>query len=249
MTAQTTAETLNQYSLPTFQKLNTTLSSDVDTKSIASRWFERFKQALESQDASAAKDLVLEDAFWRDMLALTWEFRSFEGSNRIHRFLTDILKTSGITNLTLDEGSISLQRPYTDVAWIQAFFSFETHVGICSGIFRLVPTSLGDWKAHVVYTNLEDLKGFPERVGPLRDSVPNHGKWPEKRRRELNFEDEEPRVVIIGGGQSGLEVAARLKLLGVSALVVERNPRIGDNWRGRYEALCLHDPVCMYHIS
>jgi putative flavoprotein involved in K+ transport len=34
--------------------------------------------------------------------------------------------------------------------------------------------------------------------------------------------------------------------LDVPSLVLEQNPRIGDNWRNRYEALCLHDPVCEY---
>ena len=45
-------------------------------------------------------------------------------------------------------------------------------------------------------------------------------------------------------GHSGLDVAARLKYLGVKTLIVERNPRVGDNWRNRYEGLCLHDYVC-----
>jgi len=52
-------------------------------------------------------------------------------------------------------------------------------------------------------------------------------------------------VIIVGGCQSGLELAARLKYLGVKTLVVEREARISDRWRKRYEALCLHDPVCM----
>ncbi|THG94933.1 hypothetical protein EW145_g8052 [Phellinidium pouzarii] len=105
-----------------------------------------------------------------------------------------------------------------------------------------------EWKGHVVYTNLEELKGFPERTGAHRDPVPNHGMWPEKRRRETAFEDREPAVVVIGGGQSGLEVSARLKLLGVPTLIVEKQPRIGNQWRGRYEALCLHDPVWYDHM-
>ena len=243
-TMSSIAATQNQSSLPTLQKLNATPPNSLDAKATASKWFDQFKKFLESGDVPAVVDLALEDAYWRDMLALTWEFRTFEGTKKIHRFLIDIIKTVGISKLTLRDNSVELQQPYPDIAWIQGFFDFETQVGICSGVFRLVPTSTGEWKAHIIYTNLEDLKGFPERIGPFRDSVPNHGLWPEKRRREINFEDEEPAVVIVGGGQSGLEAAARLKLLGVSALVVERNARIGDNWRGRYEALCLHDPVC-----
>ena len=133
-------------------------------------------------------------------------------------------------------------------------FSFETQVGLGNGIFRLIPVKpdanpLGadGWKAHTVYTNLEDLKGFPERIGPNRDAFPSHGMWPEKRRREIAFEDCEPAVIVIGSGQSGLNVAARLKILGVPTLVVEKRARVGDQWRGRYEALSLHDPVCEYN--
>lgn len=35
-------------------------------------------------------------------------------------------------------------------------------------------------------------------------------------------------------GQAGLNVAARLQSLGVSNLIIDKNERIGDNWRNRY---------------
>ncbi|KAI9573920.1 hypothetical protein HD554DRAFT_2035056 [Boletus coccyginus] len=67
--------------------------------------------------------------------------------------------------------------------------------------------------------------------------------------KEREFLDEEPTIVIVvGGGKSGLDVVARLKMLGINALVVERNQRVGNNWRERYAALCLHDPVWYDHI-
>jgi len=127
-------------------------------------------------------------------------------------------------------------------------FDFETDIGVASGIARLVPTSSegGEWRAHTVFTNLEDLKGFAEKTGELRNREPNHGRWEEDRRKEREFEGREPVVVIVGGGHSGLDLAARLKCLDIPTLVVEKNSRIGDNWRNRYEALCLHDPVCEY---
>ena len=46
---------------------------------------------------------------------------------------------------------------------------------------------------------------------------------------------------MIGGGHSGLFLAARLKQLGVDTLVVDRYARAGDNWRLRYNNLALHD--------
>jgi putative flavoprotein involved in K+ transport len=51
--------------------------------------------------------------------------------------------------------------------------------------------------------------------------------------------------VVIGAGQAGLMVAAHLGRLGVDTLVVDQNARVGDNWRHRYDALCLHNPLGM----
>lgn len=103
-----------------------------------------------------------------------------------------------------------------------------------------------EWKAYIVFTNLESLKGFPEKIGSLREQNPLHGGWTEKRDREREFADEgaAPTVIVVGGGQAGLQMAARLKVMGVPTLVVEKQARVGDQWRNRYEALCLHDPVC-----
>jgi putative flavoprotein involved in K+ transport len=56
------------------------------------------------------------------------------------------------------------------------------------------------------------------------------------------IEDKVYPVVILGGGQCGLATAARLESLGVQTIVIERNARIGDNWRLRYEALNINTP-------
>ncbi|KAI5122701.1 hypothetical protein M0805_009754 [Coniferiporia weirii] len=237
-----------QRSLPTIDRLNAKLPEDLDAKKVASAWFQDFATQVEAKDASAVAGLLLDSAFWRDMFAFTWEFRTFEGAQSITQFLQGVLPNAGFTNLKLKEDTPVLQRPYPDLAWIQAMFTFETATGLGTGVFRLVPTASGAWKGYVVYTNLEELKGFPERSGVHRDAVPNHGMWPEKRRRETEFEDREPAVIIIGGGQAGLEIAARLKLLDVPALIIERQERVGNQWRGRYEALCLHDPVWYDHM-
>ena len=60
--------------------------------------------------------------------------------------------------------------------------------------------------------------------------------------------DEQPYVLIIGGGQGGIMLAARLRRLGVPTIVVEKNARPGDSWRNRYKSLCLHDPVWYDHL-
>lgn len=234
--------------LPTLERLQAKLPENLDAREVADAWFKEFSQAVESRDIDRVTSLFLDEGFWRDMFTLTWEFRTFEGKHKIRTFLQDRLSTSNLGTFKLNPEMVELQKPYSDLAWIQGVFSFETGVGKGSGVFYLVPTNTGDWKAYVLYTNLEELKGFPERVGPNRNFTPNHGMWPEQRRREISFEVTEPPVVIIGAGQSGLDVAARLKLLGVPALILDRNARIGDQWRGRYEALCLHDPVCAFRF-
>jgi hypothetical protein len=232
---------------PTLDRLGASVPADLDAKAVAKQWFSAFSTALSTSNTQSLSTLFIPDAFWRDMLALTWDFRTFSGLPSISQFLTDRLSTVHPMAFRLrDDASLGLQMPYPDVAWVNIMFDFETDTGIASGIARLVPTPDGVWKALTVFTNLEDLKGFPEKKGALRNQEPNHGKWEEDRRREREFEDREPAVVIIGGGQSGLDIAARLKCLDVPALVVEKNPRIGDNWRNRYDALCLHDPVCEY---
>ncbi|KAG6332552.1 hypothetical protein ID866_6537 [Astraeus odoratus] len=235
-------------SLPTLEKLGSTVDPDVDARVVAKEWFNSFKDVMIARDVSRILSLFVDDAFWRDMLSLTWDFHTYEGKVAINQFLSDQLPKFQPIALQLREDLTALEMPYRDIAWIQAFFAFDTVVGHASGIFRLVPLSDGSWKAHVVYTNLEDLKGFPEKIGFLRDHKPNHGKWHEIRKREQEFLDDDPSVVIVGGGHSGLDVAARLKVLGVKALVVEKNKRIGDNWRNRYDGLCLHDAIWRDHL-
>jgi hypothetical protein len=233
--------------LPTLQRLGLSALPEVDPAVVAQTWFQTFANNIQADNVDAILTQLVDDVFWRDLLAFTWDFRTFFGSNRVKQFLVDRLSTTKLSNLQLDPKSAALQSPYPDIAWVHACFTFSTAVGTGSGILRLVPSLDGDWKAHAIFTNLEGLHGCPELTGPLREQESKHGTWPERRRRERECDgpDQQPVVIIVGGGQSGLELAARLKYLGVKTLVVEREARIGDRWRKRYEALCLHDPVCM----
>ncbi|KAG1861444.1 hypothetical protein C8R48DRAFT_604120 [Suillus tomentosus] len=49
-------------------------------------------------------------------------------------------------------------------------------------------------------------------------------------------------AVVVGAGQCGLSVAARLENLGISTLVLERSGRIGNSWRFRYDSLETNTP-------
>ncbi|KIK68524.1 hypothetical protein GYMLUDRAFT_154489 [Collybiopsis luxurians FD-317 M1] len=238
------------FTLPTLDHLKVSLPSDVDAKGIASEWFGKFAAYAEAGDAEGVLQLFMSESYWRDMLALTWDFRTFTGIPEIRKFLTDRLSASQPKAFKLRDEFLGLQQPFPDLVWISFLFDFEVgDMGIASGIGRLLPQADGSWKANCIFTNLEDLKGFPEKIGFNRNFEPNHGLWAAERQREVSFEDKEPTVLIIGGGQGGLETAARLKMLDIPTLVIERNARIGDSWRNRYKALCLHDPVWYDHMA
>lgn len=237
--------------LPTLDRLGLPLdsqvfSNDTDTTKVSQVWLDGFDAACSSGDVETIMSSLLPRAFWRDMLALTWDLRTFSGNDKIRAFLNDRLVLSRLHNFRLRENYTTLQRPYPDVLWISLMFDFETDVGHASGVARLVPTTpQGNWKAYTIFTNLDSLRNFPEKTGPFRSFQPNHGVWEEERQRQTSFVGRrDPKVLVIGAGQSGLVIATRLKMLGVDSLIVERNERIGDNWRKRYQALCLHDPVC-----
>ncbi|KAF8629969.1 hypothetical protein AX17_005535 [Amanita inopinata Kibby_2008] len=235
--------------LPVLDKLRATVPDDVEPDQVINDWFKLFKGYCETGDIDGLVGIIVEGGFWRDILALTWNFRTFVGTPKIKQFLTDRLALAQIKNLKLKQPSYTeLQRPYPDIAWIQSVFQFETDVGLCSGVVRLVPQSDSKWRAHTIFTTLEDLKGFPEKIGHLRRQDTFRGNWAESREKERAFVDHDPTVLIVGGGHCGLTVAARLKYLGVDALIIEKNERIGDNWRKRYEALSLHDQVWLDHL-
>ncbi|PPQ74602.1 hypothetical protein CVT24_004191 [Panaeolus cyanescens] len=270
--------------LPTISKLgNPVIPADLDAHSVATSWLNKFKAYVEKSDVDGITSLMIDSTFrsnifvknpdgsdvapthspdealavyWRDVLSLTWDIRTFESTPKIRKFLQDRLQTTKISNIELQESPVppALSRPFPDIVWIQFFFTFQTSVANCYGIVRIVPFSSPnspgglDWKAHAIFTAVEDLKDFPELTGPRRSFAPNHGKWEQARKDEVAFADKDPAVLVVGAGHSGLETAARLKALGVSTLIIEKNGKIGDNWRSRYEALCLHDPVWLDHM-
>jgi len=232
--------------LPTLDRLQATIPADLDVQKVASGWLQSFAQFVSANDINGILSLIHPDAWWRDFFALTWDMRTFHGAEKIKKLLEDRLVLSKISNIKLT--GASLDKLYADLEWISIQFDFESDIAGGNGIIRIVPTSDGSWKGYLIFTNLESLKGFPEKTGPNRSFRPNHGKWLDQRKREKEFADGDPEVLIIGGGQSGLDISARLKNLGVSNLIIEKQDRIGDQWRNRYAALCLHDPVWFDHM-
>lgn len=234
--------------LPTLARLGVdVVPKDVDAQEVATHWLQQFKEALLSNQVDSVLHLLLEDVLWRDLLPLTWDMRTFFGTSTVRALLESRLSQSKLGNVRLSvqqDKSVTLFDSVPGLIWIQFFFDFDCFAGPCTGICRIVPTPNGEWKAHSICTILEEIKGHPFAIGQYRDSEPDQSKWRQRRQEENTFAEKDPRVVIVGGGQAGLNVAARMKYLGIPNLIIEKRSRIGDEWRFRYRALCLHDPVC-----
>ena len=209
------------------------------------QWLERFDSALQAGDAVAAADLFATESYWRDLVAFTWNIRTVEGPEGV----ADML--AGVLAHTQPRGWHTTAEPSSADGVTEAWLGFETDAGRGSAHLRLI-----DGRAWTLLTALDELKGHEEHLGVRRPkgvqhgARPDRGSWLEDRQREaeeLGFSTQ-PYVVIVGGGQGGIALGARLRQLGVPAIIVERNPRPGDSWRNRYKSLCLHDPVWYDHL-
>jgi putative flavoprotein involved in K+ transport len=209
------------------------------------QWLSRFDEALTAGDSAAAAELFADDSFWRDLVSFTWNIKTVEGRAGVRDMLDHTLERTSPRNWR------AVEPPAAADGVTEAWIEFETEVGSGHGHLRLK-----DGRAWTLLTTLSELKGHEESAGPGRPKGVEHGAdpdrvtWLEQREREaaeLGYETQ-PYVVIVGGGQGGIALGARLRQLRVPTIIVERNERPGDSWRKRYKSLCLHDPVWYDHL-
>ena len=224
---------------------------------LAANWLAQFERALAGRDDILLENLFHPDSYWRDALALTWHIRTVRGADAIVRELNAHLGRARPTGFRIDPDRTPprhVTRAGTEA--IEAIFRFETAEGCGSGVLRLTPdpSDGGAQKAWTLFTALDELKGHEEHVGSARPSGETYSRdfrgpnWLDLRKAAAEYAERDPDVLVVGGGQAGLSIAARLAPLGVDALIVDRWPRIGDNWRRRYHALTLHNQVHVNHL-
>ena len=215
-------------------------------------WLGQFEEALAQPDDGALKTLFHPDSYWRDVLALSWNIQTINGRDAILKTLPPLacsMAPSGFAIAPDRAAPRKVMRAGTNA--IEAIFKFKTKVGRGSGIIRLIPDADDGnrLKAWTLLTELGELKGFEEQLGVQRPRGNAYSRdfrgpnWLDLRKQSAGYADRDPTVLVIGGGQSGLSIAARLKQLNVDTLIVDREQRIGDNWRKRYHALTLHNQV------
>jgi len=223
---------------------------------LAAQWLGDFERALQAGDKAALAALFLPDSHWRDLLAFTWHITPKRGAEEIAAALVAAQKATGAHGFRLAPGRTPphpRKRLGNDV--IEALFTFETKIGRGDGVLRLMPEGEGSApRAWTFLTTLEELKGFEEHIGDRRPAGDAYSRnfggenWLDRRIRQEAYEDREPTVLVVGGGQAGLGIAARLNQLDVDTLVVDKLPRIGDCWRLRYHSLALHNHIRVNHL-
>src|SRR5437588_750870 len=232
------------------------LDKTEDISVAADTWLAQFEEALTRCDDGLLKTLFCQDSHWRDVLALSWNIQTINGADGILGELRTQARNAAPHGFAVDpdrRAPRQVMRAGTDC--IEAIFRFETAVGRGHGILRLIPDSIdGRLRAWTLLTELGELKGFEEQLGAQRPRGNAYSRdfrgpnWLDLRQASSAYADREPTVLVIGGGQSGLSIAARLKQLNVDTLIVDREKRIGDNWRKRYHALTLHNQVQVNHL-
>jgi cation diffusion facilitator CzcD-associated flavoprotein CzcO len=229
-----------------------------DDVSIATEnWLTQFEGALATSNDTLLKTLFHPESHWRDVLALSWNIQTINGAAAILRELKAHSGRARPTGFAIDPDRAPPRKvTRAGTSTVEAIFKFETAQGRGSGILRLTPDT-GDGnklEAWTLLTALDELKGFEEPLGTSRPRGQAYSRdfrgpnWLDLRKAAAEYADRDPAVLVIGGGQSGLCIAARLKQLQVDNLIVDRERRIGDNWRNRYHALTLHNQVQVNHL-
>jgi putative flavoprotein involved in K+ transport len=220
---------------------------DITPQTRAATVLSQLDEALTAGDIDRAVGLFADTCYWRDLVAFTWNIRTMEGKPAVAEMLKAQLGHVKPTGWRVDETQEAADEGGVVTAWLH----FETGVGRGYGMVRLQ-----DGRIWTLLTSLAELKGHEEPLGFDRPLGAKHGQgkhrttWKEEREEEirtLGFE-KQPYCVIIGGGQGGIALGARLRQLGVPTIIIEKNARPGDSWRNRYKSLCLHDPVWYDHL-
>ncbi|MGY4196141.1 flavin-containing monooxygenase [Bradyrhizobium sp. USDA 4520] len=228
-----------------------------DISVAADNWLVQFEDALASPDDVLLKPLFHPDSYWRDVLALSWNIQTVNRAFAIIEELPAHARHSAPHDFRIDADRAPPRRvTRAGTHAIEAIFKFETAVGRGHGIVRLIPDAADDdrLKAWTLLTALEELKGFEEQQGHTRPRGQSYSRdfrgpnWLDLRKASAEYADRNPDVLVVGGGQAGLAIAARLQQLKIDALIVDREARVGDNWRKRYHALTLHNQVQVNHL-
>lgn len=231
-------------------------ASDVDADEVVEQWLAALQDRLDRKDCSDLNSLFIEDCWWRDQVALSWDTRTLRGTGPVGKYFT--ASDHGLSALQTIKPS-ALQPTLLNnngLIWIKAGFSFQTRFGSGQGVLHLANVSKDQWKAWLVLTQLQALKdeGEPEwnihANGIARTAIKTGTEDTTNGTTNghvAGTSQPDFQVIIVGAGQSGLALGAQLKNKGITYLIVDKMSRIGDSWRGRYQTVTSHTPKYTDH--
>ncbi|KAG6544860.1 hypothetical protein Mapa_013550 [Marchantia paleacea] len=210
-------------------------------------WLSEFDTALQNEDVDQVMKLFGDqECFWKDLLAFTWNFDTFESRDEILQMLEENLATVKPRGWEIN-GHV-FEKPG---GLIGSAFEFETSLAWGRGFVWL-----RGGKCWTIMTSMWDLKGHEEKIARSRPfgatigQVKGRKTWYQQKQQEQQDvgRSKQPYCLIVGAGHAGAMLGARLRMLGVPTIIVERNERAGDNWRNRYKSLALHTPFFTDHF-
>lgn len=221
------------------------------------RWVEALNAALAGGQAAALSKLFESDSHWRNLFGISWYFATFSGNAVVVEQLLARATEVRAGGFRVDTAALAPHHAVVagrDV--IEAVFAFETANGPGYGAVRLVRQPDGETKASTfkAWTFSTSLDFDAICAARARASAGSHTRdfaapdWLEQRQASAAYETSDPDVLIVGGGHAGISVAVELNRIGLSALVIDREQRIGDNWRLRYRGLKLHNKTPVNHL-
>jgi cation diffusion facilitator CzcD-associated flavoprotein CzcO len=230
------------------------LAGSSTISAVVESWLADFEQALAAPEDGGWPELFLRDCHWRDVLALTWTIQTRGGRDAVVSALRACAVRTRPRSFRIAETRTQPRRvTRAGAEAIEAILAFETDRGWCNAVVRLIEEG-GRPKAWTLLTALDQIKGHEEQLGRTRHQDKMYSRdfrgpnWLDQRKASADYADRDPVVLVVGGGQAGLSIAARLAQLRVDTLIVDRWPRIGDNWRRRYHALVLHNQTHVNHL-
>jgi len=228
----------------------------INIRSEVDNWLKSFNESIlqqknKDESIKILSNLFFEDSHWRDILALTWKIQTVSGKSKI---IEDLY--NNILDVSAKDFQIDQERtPPREVirggkSVIEVILKFNTKFGECEGIVRLYEDheEQRQFKAWSFLTALSELNNSNNKELEKYKNTLEGPNWLDKRNKDRLFNNREPEVIVVGSGQAGLSIAARLKQQDIDTLIVDKNERVGDNWRNRYHSLKLHNQTHVNHL-
>tara|TARA_B100002052_G_scaffold34964_1_gene26975 strand:- start:86 stop:1879 length:1794 start_codon:yes stop_codon:yes gene_type:complete len=234
--------------------------NQIDISNIVENWLIDFNEIIQNSKSIDDKKItkIFSKAFhknshWRDLIALTWEIITYSDIENIQKEFLNSLSKQNVSKFSIDKNRTKPRKVKRGGnTTIEAILSFSTKNGIGESVVRLTEEkeNNGIYKCWSIMTSLSSMGKSEDsninKVEKIKNfKAPN---WLDIRNFEKTYENKQPDVLVVGAGQAGLSIAARLKQLKVDTLIVDKNERIGDNWRNRYHSLTLHNQTHVNHL-